>query len=231
MGIGLCQAGGFMFPEITSFTGAAFAGTVDELRQLCAGTGHLRPRQGRRHHRRRPFARNDPVDGFHAVWRGHNPDCAIQEALSFMRDFSRISGWRRNRSVIYTADFAALFDIHAYGSLASSPNRTLLARPVVITHHTPSRKSIHSKFAGSLPKACFVSNAERLIDRSRPRLWIHGHTHDSFDYFVKGMRVVCNPRGHASNGAERDSLVRSEFRIRNRLPIYARNILRNGSQT
>jgi hypothetical protein len=28
-------------------------------------------------------------------------------------------------------------------------------------------------------------------------LWIHGHTHESFDYVVSGTRVVCNPRGYA----------------------------------
>ena len=28
-------------------------------------------------------------------------------------------------------------------------------------------------------------------------LWVHGHTHDSFDYKVNGhTRVVCNPRGY-----------------------------------
>jgi hypothetical protein len=28
-------------------------------------------------------------------------------------------------------------------------------------------------------------------------LWIHGHTHESVDYFVNSTRVVCNPRGYA----------------------------------
>jgi len=28
--------------------------------------------------------------------------------------------------------------------------------------------------------------------------WIHGHTHNSFDYTVCGeTRVICNPRGYA----------------------------------
>ena len=67
---------------------------------------------------------------------------------------------------------------------------------MVITHHAPSRKSIHPRFADSLMNACFVSDAERLIDGSRAHLWIHGHTHDSFDYFVNGTRVLCNPRGY-----------------------------------
>jgi Icc-related predicted phosphoesterase len=71
---------------------------------------------------------------------------------------------------------------------------------VVITHHAPSRKSIHPRFADSLMNACFVSDAEHLIERSGACLWIHGHTHDSFDYPVSGTRVVCNPRGYARNG-------------------------------
>ena len=32
----------------------------------------------------------------------------------------------------------------------------------------------------------------------QPRLWIHGHTHESFDYQIGKTRVVCNPRGYAS---------------------------------
>jgi hypothetical protein len=71
---------------------------------------------------------------------------------------------------------------------------------VVITHHAPSRNSVHPRFACSPLSACFVSNAERLLDGSRVQLWIHGHTHDSFDYRVNGTRVICNPRGYAKDG-------------------------------
>ena len=28
-------------------------------------------------------------------------------------------------------------------------------------------------------------------------LWIHGHTHESFDYEIGKTRVICNPRGYA----------------------------------
>ena len=31
-------------------------------------------------------------------------------------------------------------------------------------------------------------------------LWIHGHTHTSFDYRVGGCRVICNPRGYMARG-------------------------------
>ena len=48
--------------------------------------------------------------------------------------------------------------------------------------------------------ACFVSDAEYLLDGDRVSLWIHGHTHNTFDYVMNGTRVVCNPRGYAAHG-------------------------------
>jgi Icc-related predicted phosphoesterase len=68
---------------------------------------------------------------------------------------------------------------------------------VVITHHLPSQRSIAPRYAGSLSNAGFVSELESLMGAERVQLWIHGHTHSSFDYIVAGTRVVCNPRGYA----------------------------------
>ena len=45
-----------------------------------------------------------------------------------------------------------------------------------------------------------MSDAECLLGAARVRLWVHGHTHDTFDYLVKGTRVICNPRGYAKDG-------------------------------
>ena len=68
---------------------------------------------------------------------------------------------------------------------------------VVITHHLPSQRSIAPRYAGSLSNAGFVSELEPMMGAERVQLWIHGHTHSSFDYIVAGTRVVCNPRGYA----------------------------------
>ena len=87
--------------------------------------------------------------------------------------------------------------------LASSFIAAALADPfdgttVVITHHTPSPKSVHPRYAGDALNAAFSSNLEHLMIGSKaPALWIHGHTHDSYDYVVNGCtRVVANPRGY-----------------------------------
>jgi Icc-related predicted phosphoesterase len=68
---------------------------------------------------------------------------------------------------------------------------------VIVTHHLPSYQSVPERFMGSAMNSCFVSNgAEKLIYEHSPRLWIHGHTHDSFDYMLGDTRVVCNPVGY-----------------------------------
>lgn len=48
--------------------------------------------------------------------------------------------------------------------------------------------------------ACFVSDLEARILRWQPQLWMHGHTHDSFDYRIGATRVIANPRGYARDG-------------------------------
>lgn len=65
---------------------------------------------------------------------------------------------------------------------------------VVITHHAPHPLSVHARFAKHPANGGFVSNLEDVMGTAV--LWIHGHTHNSFDYSVKGTRVVCNPRGY-----------------------------------
>lgn len=77
-----------------------------------------------------------------------------------------------------------------------------LSRPfdgctVVVTHHGPHPNSIHTRYAGDPVNAGFVSDLSSLLPRAH--LWLHGHVHDSFDYSVKGCRVVANPLGYASN--------------------------------
>ena len=62
--------------------------------------------------------------------------------------------------------FAALFTIEA-AWLESRLAEPFPGQTVVITHHAPSRRSIHPRFADSLLNACFVSDAERLRRKAR----------------------------------------------------------------
>ncbi|MHB8482180.1 MAG: metallophosphoesterase [Nitrospiria bacterium] len=73
-------------------------------------------------------------------------------------------------------------------------------KTVVITHHLPSALSVANRYKTDRLSACFASNLDHLFGFSD--LWIHGHTHDSFDYMAAGTRVICNPRGYCIRGRE-----------------------------
>jgi Icc-related predicted phosphoesterase len=134
---------------------------------------------------------------------GDARDTAMREGQRFMRDFSRIRGSAQG-SAFTPEDSAKLFERNAQW-LAAKLATPHAGRTVVVTHHAPSPRSIHPRFAGSVINACFISDAERLIDGARADLWVHGHTHDSFDYYVNGTRVLCNPRGYAKDGVNENA--------------------------
>lgn len=68
---------------------------------------------------------------------------------------------------------------------------------VVVTHHLPYNLSIALQYAGHPLNRFFVAtDAEPIVEDGRAKLWIHGHTHTSFDYHVNATRVVANPRGY-----------------------------------
>ena len=199
-------------PGNHEFYGGSIGSTVDELKQLCAATNiHVLDNdeiivEGVR------FLGTTLWTDFKLFGEGEKRAAAMQEALRLMRDFSRIRIGIAPEALFTPADSAALFEIGAQWL------ETRLAEPfagptVVITHHAPSRKSIHPKFADSLLNACFVSDAEHLLDGRRARLWIHGHIHDSFDYFLNGTRVVCNPRGYVKDGVNENPLFDANFAV------------------
>ena len=69
---------------------------------------------------------------------------------------------------------------------------------VVCTHHAPSKGSEHPRYKNEpLMNGGYNSQLDNFImDRPGIKLWTHGHTHEDFDYMIKGCRVVCNPRGY-----------------------------------
>ena len=68
---------------------------------------------------------------------------------------------------------------------------------IVVTHHAPSLRSIPKKYLNSNINSAYVSDYEKFI-RNNPNIkyWVHGHTHDKFNYSVYQCKVICNPRGY-----------------------------------
>lgn len=71
---------------------------------------------------------------------------------------------------------------------------------IVMTHHCPSMQSVHPKFkkepAFNFVNHYFASDYDYYIEKSNIKLWVHGHTHEPFDYMIGNCRVVCNPLGY-----------------------------------
>ena len=186
-------------PGNHEFYGTTIRGTIVELKRLCEGTG-IRILDDDE-----AFIGGVRVLGttlwtdFNLLGGGERRAAAMAEAQLHMRDFRAIRASEASDAPFTPADSAVLFGVHRAwleGKLAEP-----FAGPtVVITHHAPSRASIHPRFENSLLNACFVSDVGGLVAASRARLWVHGHTHDSFDYRLNETRVVCNPRGYATEG-------------------------------
>lgn len=67
---------------------------------------------------------------------------------------------------------------------------------VIISHHLPHSNSVASKYLRYRTNAFFLCEAGIDIMDSKPKLWIHGHTHTRCDYRIGDTRVICNPVGY-----------------------------------
>ncbi|MBB5428277.1 putative phosphodiesterase [Paraburkholderia sp. JPY158] len=136
---------------------------------------------------------------------GH-ASAAMREAQRCIRDHSVI---RVNEGQDFTPTIARSEHIKSRSWLQQQLALPFAGKTVVITHHGPHRKSVHSRYAGDLLNAAFVSDLTPLVEQAD--LWVHGHVHDSFDYKVGKCRVVANPRGYARNRLYADELSQVEW--------------------
>jgi Icc-related predicted phosphoesterase len=67
---------------------------------------------------------------------------------------------------------------------------------VVVTHNGCSGQSISPIYADNLLNSFFVNDYSDIIEKNKPKLWIHGHTHSNFEYKLFNTKVVCNPLGY-----------------------------------
>jgi predicted phosphodiesterase len=123
-----------------------------------------------------------------------NPVFAQAEAQHNMSDYRHIraAAYRRLRPADTRADHLA-----ARMFLQAALGEPFDGQTVVVTHHGPARASIAAPYRNGYShiNASYVSDLEVLLGPPA-LLWVHGHTHYSFDYRLGGTRVVCNPRGY-----------------------------------
>jgi len=117
---------------------------------------------------------------------------AMAEARHGITDFRLI---RYGQAGLFRPEHARELHVEKVKWLQMKLGETFEGPTVVITHFLPHRLSIHPKYAGDVLNVAFASDLAHLV-KPPVRLWIHGHTHSSFDYVTNGTRIVCNPRGY-----------------------------------
>ena len=126
-----------------------------------------------------------------ALYGASRRDESIAYADKHLNDYITIrnaqGGWLTARETIE-------LHVKAVAWLGSKLAEPFDGATVIITHHAPHPNSVHERFNGRLLNSAFVSNLTPLMGKAP--LWIHGHTHNCFDYTVAGTRVVANPKGY-----------------------------------
>jgi predicted phosphodiesterase len=124
---------------------------------------------------------------------------AMADAQIGMNDYNLIrteDGAPPGKAIRFTPDAAFRRHIRERKWLEKKLAEPFDGPTVVVTHHGPSPKSVPERFDTDPLTPAFSSNLEHIIEKYQPALWVHGHTHDSFDYTIGKTRVVCNPAGY-----------------------------------
>ena len=67
----------------------------------------------------------------------------------------------------------------------------------VITHHSPSQLSVDDSRKELGVSEGYANHLDNFIQENpQIKCWVHGHIHESLDYFIGETRVICNPRGY-----------------------------------
>jgi Icc-related predicted phosphoesterase len=123
-----------------------------------------------------------------------DPAAAGREAAKVMNDYRRIRVSPEFRRL--TGMDTARFNVRSLRWLREQLDSPAALPTVIITHHAPSPRSLDPLETEELISAAYASDLEDLVEASRARLWIHGHTHRSTSYWIGQTQVISNSRGY-----------------------------------
>lgn len=119
----------------------------------------------------------------------------IEVAKRFMRDYKQIYAGNELFSPELSIQLHTKQRYWLQQALIESKERGKTT--VVMSHHSISPLSVSEKYANLPSNAAFVSDFSAwMAEPWAPELWVHGHTHEAFDYQLHNTRVVVNPRAY-----------------------------------
>lgn len=122
-------------------------------------------------------------------------DDTMEATKRFMRDYKQI----------YAGDymFSPEISIQIHAKHRQWLKQALITaehlgkKVVVMSHHSISPLSVSKKYESLPSNAAFVSDlSDWMFESWAPVLWVHGHTHEAFDYRIDNTRVIVNPRAY-----------------------------------
>ena len=116
-------------------------------------------------------------------------------AKRFMRDYKQIYAGGELFSPEVSMQLHA--KQRAWLKQALITSQQLGKKTIVMSHHSISPLSVSEKYATLPSNAAFVSDFSAWMQEAwAPKLWVHGHTHEAFDYRIDKTRVIVNPRAY-----------------------------------
>jgi len=131
---------------------------------------------------------------------GEDP-VTMQQIRFMMNDYQSVKNTTK-REGFYTRKFLPEDSVQDHKKFLEELRKVLAVYPtqktVVVGHHAPSKASTHPRYKHEhIMNGAYSTNLDEFIlDNQNIKLWTHGHTHEPFDYYIGGCRIVCNPRGY-----------------------------------
>lgn len=119
----------------------------------------------------------------------------IAQSMIFMRDYKEIEAGGSLFNPQVSMDIHAKHRAWFITELKKA--HEIGKKVIAMTHHSVSSLSIADKYKDFASNAAFVTDFTDVMKSDfAPTLWVHGHTHEAFDYKVGNTRVVVNPRAY-----------------------------------
>lgn len=121
-------------------------------------------------------------------------------AATLWTDLSNYENWSIYNNYLNDSKYIKNLNYNNYNDTFETHKKFLFESEadIIMSHHCPSILSVHQKYLGNLLNCCFYTDlTEQILNMKKPpKIWIHGHTHEEFDYMIGETRVICHPRGY-----------------------------------
>jgi hypothetical protein len=124
------------------------------------------------------------------LWTNFRNDAfAMHAANNMISDFTRIRHFTPVKA-------KALFEKH--WEFIKFHYDSIPGKKVIITHFLPAVECISERYRGGTLINNYFANdlGEDIKDMKDVAAWMFGHTHDSLDFMLGDVRMLCNPMGY-----------------------------------